>query len=267
MREKIAILGAQLKAVLLAGGLGTRLREETEYRPKPMVEIGQRPILWHIMKNLSAQGLTQFVICLGYKGDAIKDYFLNYEARVNDVTVELGSKSLYSQHSNSQEENWVVTLANTGLSTMTGGRIHQIRKYVEQESFICTYGDGLADINLHELLAFHKSHGKIATVTAVMPTSRFGSMEIAADDRVTKFAEKPKGNSWVNGGFFVFEPEIFDYLTPDCVLENEPLEKLAEDNQLVAYKHNGFWRPMDTFRESIELNELWDNDKAPWKNW
>lgn len=256
-----------MKAVLLAGGMGTRLREETEYRPKPMVEIGQRPILWHIMKNLSTQGLIDFVVCLGYKGDYIKDYFLNYEARVNDVTVTLGSKTEHSQLSNSSEDNWTVTLANTGLITMTGGRIHRIRKYVDGEKFLCTYGDGLADINLSELLKFHEAHGKIATVTAVMPTSRFGSMEIAADDSVTKFAEKPKGNAWVNGGFFIFEPEIFDYLSPDCVLENEPLEKLAEIGELVAYKHHGFWRPMDTFRESIELNEIWDSGDAAWKNW
>lgn len=256
-----------MKAVLLAGGLGTRLREETEYRPKPMVEIGQRPILWHIMKNLSRQEITEFVVCLGYKGDFIKDYFLNYEARVNDVTIALGSEPNLSKHSNSAEENWLVTLANTGLSTMTGGRIHRIQKYVDGERFLCTYGDGLADIDIFELVKFHEAHGKIATVTAVMPTSRFGSMEISTNDTVTKFAEKPKGNAWVNGGFFIFEPEIFNYLTPDCVLENEPLERLAQEGQLAAFKHHGFWRPMDTFRESTELNEIWENDKAPWKNW
>lgn len=256
-----------MKAVLLAGGMGTRLREETEYRPKPMVEIGQRPILWHIMKNLSTQGLMDFVVCLGYKGDFIKDYFLNYEARVNDITVALGSKNTHNHHSKSTEDNWTVTLANTGLTTMTGGRIHRIQKYVDGERFLCTYGDGLADIDLAELLEFHESHGKIATVTAVMPTSRFGSMEIALDSSVTKFAEKPKGNAWVNGGFFIFEPQIFEFLTPDCILENEPLEKLSELGQLVAYKHHGFWRPMDTFRESIELNELWDQGNAAWKNW
>jgi len=256
-----------LKAVLLAGGLGTRLREETEYRPKPMVEIGQRPILWHIMKNLSIQDITEFVICLGYKGDFIKDYFLNYEARVNDVTVALGSEPILSKHSNSAEENWLVTLANTGLSTMTGGRIHRIKKYVDGERFLCTYGDGLADIDISELLKFHEAHGKIATVTAVMPTSRFGSMEISVNDTVTKFAEKPKGSAWVNGGFFIFEPEIFNYLTPDCILENEPLERLAQEGQLTAFKHHGFWRPMDTFRESTELNQIWENEEAPWKNW
>lgn len=256
-----------MKAVLLAGGMGTRLREETEYRPKPMVEIGQRPILWHIMKNLSAQGLFNFVVCLGYKGDYIKDYFLNYEARVNDVTVELGANRGRNKLSSSEETNWIVTLANTGLTTMTGGRIHRIKQYVEGERFLCTYGDGLADINLPELIKFHEDHGKIATVTAVMPTSRFGAIEIAADDTVSKFTEKPKGNVWVNGGFFIFEPEIFDFLTPECVLEDEPLEKLAKMGELVAYKHNGFWKPMDTYRESIELNEIWDSDSAPWKNW
>lgn len=256
-----------MKAVLLAGGLGTRLREETEYRPKPMVEIGQRPILWHIMKNLSRQDISEFVVCLGYKGDFIKDYFLNYEARVNDVTVALGAEPILSKHSNSAEENWIVTLANTGLTTMTGGRIHLVKKYVEGERFLCTYGDGLADIDISKLIEFHEAHGKIATVTAVMPTSRFGSMEISATDTVTKFAEKPKGNAWVNGGFFIFEPEIFNYLTPDCVLENEPLERLAKEGQLAAFKHHGFWRPMDTFRESTELNQIWDNKEAPWKNW
>jgi len=257
----------QLKAVLLAGGMGTRLREETEYRPKPMVEIGQRPILWHIMKNLSTQGLLDFVICLGYKGDYIKDYFLNYEARVNDLTVELGANRERNSLSSSSETDWVVTLANTGLSTMTGGRIHRVKQYVQGERFLCTYGDGLADINLPELIKFHEDHGKIATVTAVMPTSRFGAIQIAPDDTVSKFTEKPKGNVWVNGGFFIFEPEIFDFLTPECILEEEPLEKLAEMGELVAYKHHGFWKPMDTYRESIELNEIWDSESAPWKNW
>ena len=256
-----------MKAVLLAGGMGTRLREETEYRPKPMVEIGERPILWHIMKNLSTQGLFNFVVCLGYKGDYIKDYFLNYEARVNDVTVELGTSRGRDQLSNSHEANWIVTLANTGLTTMTGGRIHRIKKYVDGERFLCTYGDGLADINLPELIKFHEDHGKIATVTAVMPTSRFGAIEIASDDTVSKFTEKPKGNVWVNGGFFIFEPEIFDFLSPECILEDEPLEKLAKMGELVAYRHHGFWKPMDTYRESIELNEIWESESAPWKNW
>ena len=256
-----------MKAVILAGGLGTRLREETEYLPKPMVEIGGRPILWHIMKNLSAQALNNFVICLGYKGDYIKDFFLNYEARVNDITVTLGRKGTSVHHTDSNEEKWEVTLANTGLNTMTGGRIFKIRDYVENERFLCTYGDGLADIDLKKLLDFHTSHKKIATVTAVQPTSRFGAIEIDKENQVRRFSEKPRAEQWINGGFFMFEKRIFDYLDVDCVLEKEPLENLARDNQLMAYHHNGFWQPMDTYRETQELNELWNSEKAPWRNW
>ena len=256
-----------MKAVILAGGLGTRLREETEYRPKPMVEIGGRPILWHIMKNLSAQSLNDFVICLGYKGDYIKDFFLNYEARVNDITVTLGRNGTSVHHTDSNEEKWEVTLANTGLNTMTGGRIFRIRDYVGNERFLCTYGDGLADIDLRKLLDFHTSHKKIATVTAVQPTSRFGAIEIDKENQVKRFSEKPRAEQWINGGFFIFEKGIFDYLDADCVLEKEPLENLARDNQLMAYHHNGFWQPMDTYRETQELNELWNSEKAPWRNW
>jgi glucose-1-phosphate cytidylyltransferase len=256
-----------VKAVLLAGGLGTRLREETEYRPKPMVEIGGRPILWHIMKNLSAQSLNDFVICLGYKGDYIKDFFLNYEARVNDITVTLGRNGTSVRHTDSNEEKWEVTLANTGLNTMTGGRIFRIRDYVGNKRFLCTYGDGLADIDLKKLLDFHTSHKKIATVTAVQPTSRFGAIEIGKENQVKRFSEKPRAEQWINGGFFIFEKGIFDYLDADCVLEKEPLENLARDNQLMAYHHNGFWQPMDTYRETQELNELWNSEKAPWRNW
>lgn len=256
-----------MKAVLLAGGMGTRLREETEYRPKPMVEIGGRPILWHIMKNLSQQQLKEFVICLGYKGDYIKDFFLNYEARVNDITVKLGKNGTSVNHANSTEEDWQVTLANTGLNTMTGGRIFRVRDYVGTERFLCTYGDGLADIDLKKLLDFHISHKKIATVTAVRPTSRFGAIEIDSNNQVKRFAEKPRAEQWINGGFFVFEKGIFDYLDAECVLEKEPLENLAKDNQLMAYHHTGFWQPMDTYRESQELNDLWNSAKAPWRNW
>lgn len=256
-----------MKAVILAGGHGTRLREETEYRPKPMVEIGGRPILWHIMKNLSKQDLNEFIICLGYKGDYIKDFFLNYESRVNDITVTLGKDGASVQHSNSAEEDWRVTLANTGLTTMTGGRIFRVRDYLGSERFLCTYGDGLADINLKELLDFHISHKKIATVTSVRPTSRFGAIEINQSNQVRRFTEKPKAEQWINGGFFIFEREIFDYLDADCILEKEPLENLAKDNQLMAYRHRGFWQPMDTYRESQELNELWSTGKAPWRNW
>lgn len=256
-----------MKAVILAGGLGTRLREETEYRPKPMVEIGGRPILWHIMKTLSTQGIHDFVICLGYKGDYIKDYFMNYEARTNDITVTLGDKESIVQHSKAHTENWTVTLANTGLTTMTGGRIHTIKQYVQGETFLCTYGDGVADVNFKALTTFHQSHGKIATVTAVRPTNRFGAMQIDDNETVTEFAEKPRAEKWVNGGYFIFEPAIFNYLDSECVLEKEPLEKLAHNGELKSYRHEGFWQPMDTFRESQELNELWNNNEAPWKIW
>ena len=256
-----------MKAVILAGGLGTRLREETEFRPKPMVEIGGRPILWHIMKTLSTQGINDFVICLGYKGDYIKDYFMNYEARTHDVTIKLGEKQELIQHKKVKIENWSVTLANTGLTTMTGGRIHAIKEYVKGEKFLCTYGDGVADIDLKALTAFHESHGKTATVTAVRPTKRFGAMQIDENETVTEFAEKPRAEKWVNGGYFIFEPGIFDYLDAECVLEKAPLEKLAQKGQLKSYKHEGFWQPMDTYRESQDLNELWDNNEAPWKIW
>lgn len=256
-----------MKAVILAGGFGTRLREQTEYRPKPMVEIGGRPIIWHIMKNLSKQDLNKFIICLGYKGYYIKDFFLNYEARVNDTTVKLGKAGISVQHSNSAEEDWEVTLANTGLDTMTGGRIFRVRDYLGTDRFLCTYGDGLADINLRELLEFHISHKKVATVTAVRPTSRFGAIEIDPSNQVKCFAEKPKAEQWINGGFFIFERGIFDYLDAECVLEKEPLENLAKNDQLMAYNHEGFWQPMDTHRESQELNELWSTGRAPWRNW
>ena len=256
-----------LKAVILAGGMGTRLREETEYRPKPMVEVGGRPILWHIMKILSAQGISDFVICLGYKGDQIKDYFINYESRSNDLTVTLGKNGAVVQHSNTITENWNITLADTGLNTMTGGRINRIKKYIENGKFLCTYGDGLANINLKSLLDFHNQHGLGATVTAVRPTNRFGALQIDDKNQVTEFAEKPKTDKWVNGGFFIFEPMIFDYLDDECVLEKTPLEQIAKNGELKAYKHDGFWQPMDTYRESQELNDMWAQGVAPWKIW
>ena len=256
-----------MKAVILAGGYGTRLREETEFKPKPMVEIGERPIIWHIMKNLSMQGMNDFVLCLGYKGEVIKDYFLNYEARTHDVTVKLGINEGAVQNFKEITENWSVTLANTGLETLTGGRLLKIKKYVGSETFLCTYGDGLADIDLNELISFHKSHGKIATVTAVRPTNRFGAMQIDQDNLVTKFTEKPQVDTWVNGGFFVFNSEIFSYLDLDTALEKNPLEALVQDQQIKSYKHNGFWQPMDTYREVQELNKIWLENSAPWKNW
>jgi len=256
-----------IQTLILAGGLGTRLREETEFKPKPMVEVGGRPILWHIMKNLSIQGVNNFSVATGYKGDVIKDYFLNYHARNNDITIDLGQQSQFIQHGLHDESNWLVTLAGTGETTMTGGRVFRTRMYMKNERFLCTYGDGLADINLASLLKFHESHGKIATVTTVKPLSRFGLMEVDEEGIVTQFREKPLMDGWVNAGFFIFESAIFDYLDEDCVLEAEPLTKLAEDGQLAAYRHNGFWQPMDTFRESNFLNDLWNSNSAPWKNW
>ena len=256
-----------MQAVILAGGLGTRLREETEYRPKPMVEIGGKPLLWHLMKLLSQQDLNDFIICLGYKGEQIKDFFLNYSSRVNDITLKLDDDSHDIENYGRHEEKWNVTLANTGQHTMTGGRILKVRKYIKGKRFLCTYGDGLSDINLEKLVKFHTAHGKIATVTAVNPTSRFGALDLGSDNLVYKFAEKPKSQEWINGGFFIFETEIFDYLTDNCVLEGNPMEMLAKDKQLMAYKHEGFWQPMDTYRESQELNELWNNNAAPWKTW
>lgn len=256
-----------MKAVILAGGLGTRLREETEFRPKPMVEIGGRPILWHIMKILSTQGINEFIICLGYKGDQIKDFFLNYEARTNDITVKIGSNKSTIQHSSNNSENWSVTLVDTGVSTLTGARLYQVNKFIGTDRFLCTYGDGLANLQVNELLNFHKSHGKLATVTAVRPVSRFGSMQIDENDTVTEFIEKPIVEKWVNGGFFIFEPEIFNYLDSLTSLEKEPLEKLVRKGELKSFKHEGFWQPMDTYRESKELNELWEKNQAPWKIW
>lgn len=256
-----------MKALILAGGLGTRLREETEFKPKPMVEVGGRPILWHIMKNLAAQGVRDFSIATGYKGEAIKDYFLNYHARNNDITIYLGQQSRFTQHGLHDESDWRVTIAGTGETTMTGGRVFRTMKYLRGERFLCTYGDGLADINLKKLLGFHISHGKIATVTTVKPLSRFGVMEVDDKGLVTQFREKPLMDGWVNAGYFIFEPGIIDYLDEDCVLEAEPLAKLAAGGQLAAYRHNGFWQPMDTFRESNFLNELWNSNNAPWKNW
>lgn len=255
-----------MKAVLLAGGLGTRMREETEFRPKPMVEVGGRPILWHIMKMLGQQGIEDFVICAGYKGEFIKNYFLNYGAVRNDFTIRLGDPSSVEYHGSHAESNWNVTVADTGALTMTGGRIKRVQRYVGNERFLATYGDGIADIDLRSLLDFHESHGRLATMTAVQPISRFGVLELDENRTITRFKEKPQTDSWINIGYFIFEPEVFDYLGPDDVLEQAPLHRLAEDGQIVAFPHSGFWQPMDTVRESQMLNELWEAG-APWKNW
>lgn len=257
-----------MKAVLLAGGLGTRMREETEFRPKPMVEIGGRPVLWHIMKVLGTQQLTDFVVCAGYKSEIIKNYFLNYSAENSDFTLKLGEDSQIEYHGAHQEVDWQVTVADTGPNTMTGGRVKRVQKYVGKERFLCTYGDGIADVNLEELLEFHKAHGKIATMTAVQPTSRFGVLDLEPDGSINHFKEKPQVEGWINIGYFIFEPEIFDYLEGDeTVLEQEPLHRLAEEGQIAAYKHKGFWEPMDTYREALILNEMWDSGTAPWRKW
>lgn len=256
-----------MKAVLLAGGLGTRMREETEFRPKPMVEVGGRPVLWHIMKVLSSQGLRDFVVCSGYKGEIIKNYFLNYSAFNQDFTVRFGERAGVEYHDLHDEAAWAVTVADTGPTTLTGGRVKRIERYVAGERFLCTYGDGIADIDLAALVAFHESHGKLATMTATQPVNRFGILDLDDDGTVRSFREKPQMDSWINIGYFIFEPGVFEYLDDSSALEDQPLAKLAADGQLAAYPHRGFWQPMDTFRESQLLNELWDHNEAPWRSW
>jgi glucose-1-phosphate cytidylyltransferase len=257
-----------VKVVILCGGLGTRLREETEFRPKPMVEIGGRPILWHIMKMYAHHGFHDFVLCLGYRGNTIKDYFLNYEAMNNDFTMCLGQRSEIRCHGRHHEQGYSVTLADTGLESMTGGRVRKIRKYIDGNTFLLTYGDGVSDVNIGRLLEFHRSHGKIATVTTVPPLSRFGILELADQSRVLRFIEKPKSEGWISAGFFALERQVFDYIGGDeCVFEREPLERLAADGQLMAYRHEGFFYAMDTFREYQHLNDLWARGNAPWKVW
>lgn len=255
-----------MKTVILAGGFGTRLSEETDFKPKPMVEIGEYPILWHIMKIYSHYGFNDFIICLGYKGYMIKEYFANYFLHSSDVSIDLARNKI--EIMNSQSENWKVTLIDTGLNTMTGGRMKRIQKYIGNEMFMLTYGDGVANININELVEFHKKHGRYATVTAVQPSGRFGAMGIS-ENVVDSFIEKPAGDgSWVNGGFFVLEPQVFDYIKGDeTIWERKPLEELAKEGQLAAYKHFGFWKPMDTLRDKRELEQLWQGQKAPWKIW
>ncbi|WP_028044854.1 glucose-1-phosphate cytidylyltransferase [Cellulomonas sp. URHE0023] len=257
-----------MKAVLLAGGLGTRMREETEFRPKPMVEVGGKPVLWHLMKFFSTHDITEFVICAGYKGDQIREYFLNYAAHNNDFTITLGKHGHLEFHDEHLESDWTVTVADTGPLTLTGGRVERIEKYVKGERFMVTYGDGLADIDVSKLLAFHEGHGRKATITTVRPLSRFGLVDVE-DSLVTRFREKPQMDDSVSAGFFVFEPEIFNYLrnSDQVMLEHEPLAQLAAERELGAYRHEGFWQPMDTYRESQLLNEMWESGVAPWKIW
>jgi len=257
-----------VKVVILCGGYGTRISEESHLKPKPMIEIGEKPILWHIMKIYSHYGYNDFIICLGYKGNMIKDYFANYFMYESDVTFNFknGKEIFTHQHF---AEKWTVTLVNTGLDTMTGGRVKRVQKYVGNEPFMLTYGDGVSDVNIRALVEFHNSHKKLVTLTAIQPLGRFGALNISADCSVRKFREKPKGDgNWVSGGFFVMQPEIFNYLPDDrTVLEADPLDAIAKDSQLAAYKHRGFWQPMDTLRDRVYLEELWKSETPPWKVW
>ncbi|GIW23342.1 MAG: glucose-1-phosphate cytidylyltransferase [Candidatus Sericytochromatia bacterium] len=257
-----------MKVVILAGGFGTRLSEETEIRPKPMVEIGGKPILWHIMKIYTAYGFSDFVILLGYKGYMIKEYFANYYLHQSDVTIDLKNNTMKIH--NSKAEPWIVTLVDTGINTMTGGRIKQAKKYIGNERFMLTYGDGLGDVNINELLNFHNSHDGYISVTSVQPEGRFGALNIYENNKVTGFVEKPKGDGhWINGGFFVCEPEVFEYIEDEIntVFEQEPLRNLAKDGKMYAYRHTGFWKAMDTLRDKKELERLWNSGNAPWKVW
>lgn len=256
-----------MKVVILAGGLGTRLSEETSLRPKPMVDIGDKPILWHIMKTYSSFGFNDFVICLGYKGYVIKEYFANYFLHQSDVTIDMVNNNI--QIHQSEAEPWKITLVDTGKNTMTGGRIKRIQKYIGDEPFLLTYGDGVSNVDIKALVDFHKLHQKIVTVTAVQPTGRFGSLNLDEHDNVTAFLEKPKGDgAWINGGFFVCQPEVFDLITNDNVVwEKDPMEKIVENDQMVAFKHHGYWKPMDTLRDKQELEQEWNSGFAPWKIW
>lgn len=255
-----------MKAVILVGGFGTRISEETHLKPKPMVEIGGKPILWHIMKIYSAYGINEFIICCGYKGYLVKGYFANYFLHTSDVTIDMvnNSVTVHERHS----EPWKITLVDTGEHTMTGGRLKRVMKFVGNETFCFTYGDGVSDVNINKLIDFHSAQGTWATLTAVQPPGRFGALALEGC-RITAFKEKPQGEGgWINGGFFVLEPKVFELIAGDATSwELEPMEILAQNSQLSAYKHNGFWQPMDTLRDKIKLEELWNSQKAPWKVW
>lgn len=255
-----------MKVVILAGGLGTRISEESSVRPKPMIEVGGKPVLWHIMKTYSAHGLHDFIICCGYKGYMIKEYFANYFLHMSDVTFDMQSNKMevHQHHS----EPWRVTLVDTGEETMTGGRIKRVANYLDGEDFCCTYGDGISDVNITALIEFHKQHGKLATLTATQPTGRFGALDLNGNS-VVGFQEKPQGDGgWINGGFFVLSPKILDYIKGDNTLwERDPMEQLAKEEQMVAYFHSGFWQPMDTLRDKNYLEELWTGGNPPWKKW
>ena len=256
-----------MKTVILAGGLGTRLSEETDLTPKPMIEIGSTPILWHIMKIYAAHGFADFVIALGYRAEIVKSFFLDYYHRRNNLTVHIAKGQVEVQQAEDGED-WCVSLVDTGLTTQTGGRLRRVADWLGDETFMLTYGDGVIDADLGAILAFHRAHGKLATVTAVRPPSRFGGLAFSGD-LVTEFVEKPQiGEGWINGGFFVLEPQVLDYIDGDeTILEREPLERLAEDGQLIAYRHEGFWQCMDTLRDKRLLDALWESGRAPWKTW
>lgn len=257
-----------MKVLILAGGYGTRLSEETEIRPKPMVEIGGKPILWHIMKIYSSYGFNEFVILLGYKGYYIKEYFANYFLHQSDVTLDISTGEM--EVLNNSSEPWKITLLDTGIDSMTGGRIKRAQNLLGKEPFMLTYGDGVSDVNIQELVEFHKSHGKFMTMTSAQPDGRFGALNIEENFQVSSFQEKPKGDGgWINAGFFVCEPKVFDYITDgdNCIFEQAPLQNLAKDGEIFTFKHSGFWKPMDTLRDKQELERLWDSKKAPWKVW
>ncbi|MBF0419915.1 MAG: glucose-1-phosphate cytidylyltransferase [Magnetococcales bacterium] len=257
-----------MKVLLLAGGMGTRLSEETDVRPKPMVEIGGRPILWHIMKLYAHFGYNDFVVLLGYKGYFIKEYFANYFLHQSDVTIDLSNNKM--EVHNTGSESWRITLLDTGEMTMTGGRVKRAQKFVGDESFMLTYGDGLSNLNMLEQFSFHRGHGKAITMVSVQPDGRFGTFEAKENGSVTRFSEKPKGDgSWINGGFFICEPRVFGYIQDGdaTVFEQQPMQNLARDGEMMSYKHHGFWKCMDTLRDKKELNELWTSGNAPWKVW
>lgn len=269
MGEKLISTNSTMKVVIFAGGLGTRISEETDVRPKPMVEIGGKPILWHIMKIYSHYGFNDFIICLGYKGYVIKEYFMNYFLHDSDITIDIKNNKIEVHDTNS--EAFKVTLVNTGLNTKTAGRLKMVEKYIGEEDFMLTYGDGVSNVDLHKLLDFHKQHGKIATVTGVQLASRFGGMDLDEKGDVVDFKEKTKDESkWINAGFFVLKPAVFKYLQKDManmMWEDDPLEQLSADGELAAYRHTGFWKCMDALRDKIELEELWQNKEAKWKIW
>ena len=257
-----------MKTLILCGGQGTRLREETEFRPKPLVDVGGKPILWHIMKGYARHDFNDFVLCLGYRGASIKEYFLNYEAMNNDFSVRLGAQNQICYHGAHDEGDFRVTLADTGLDTMTGGRLKRAAKYLDDDTFMLTYGDGLSDVNIEELVRFHRAHGKLATVTTVHNISRFGTVRQEESGLVSDFAEKPAQDTWISAGFFVLNRRVLGYIEgDDTAFEGEPLQRLAGEGELMAYRHDGFFYAMDTYREYLFLNELWNGGAAPWKTW